>query len=332
VGLLSEHGIIWIKLKELDNMATSLLYLYTESPLHAGTGSTVSVIDLPIQRERITNYPHIYGSGIKGALRSQANAPENEKSVVFGPDTKNGEAHAGAVSIGEAKLVLFPVRSLTGIFAQVTCPFILARFARDLAYAGLDKLPKVTGAMQEDSCLVSPEAAKNGGVAVSGSVVLEEYAFTPTNDANVTALAQWLIEYALPKGAEYAYWRETLARRLVIIPDDAFRDFVSYSTSISTHIKIDNTTKTVEDGALWTQETLPSDTLLVTTVLAHQVRATKAVTQKILHKDEVSADEVQSWLENTLPSGKRVQIGGDETTGHGLVALNWQSPKAGAKS
>jgi CRISPR-associated protein Cmr4 len=216
-------------LKELENMATSLLYLYTESPLHAGTGSTVSVIDLPIQRERITNYPHIYGSGIKGALRSNIEVQQphikDEIRLIFGPDTKNGAAHAGAVSIGEAKLVLFPVRSLTGIFAQVTCPFILARLARDLAYAGLSKLPQVVAKLEGDSCLVSPES-KNGGVATSGSVVLEEYAFTPSNDDNVTALAQWLIKNALPKGSEYAYWRDTLARRLVIIPDDAFRDFV----------------------------------------------------------------------------------------------------------
>ncbi|MBO0794275.1 MAG: hypothetical protein J2P36_25460, partial [Ktedonobacteraceae bacterium] len=52
--------------------ATKTLYLYVETPLHAGVGSGLSSIDLPIQRERTTQYPMIQGSGIKGKLRSVA--------------------------------------------------------------------------------------------------------------------------------------------------------------------------------------------------------------------------------------------------------------------
>ncbi len=40
-------------------MITNTLYLYTETPLHAGAGSGLSSIDLPIQRERTTQYPMI---------------------------------------------------------------------------------------------------------------------------------------------------------------------------------------------------------------------------------------------------------------------------------
>lgn len=45
--------------------ATKTLYLYVETPLHAGVGSGLSSIDLPIQRERTTQYPMIQGSGIR---------------------------------------------------------------------------------------------------------------------------------------------------------------------------------------------------------------------------------------------------------------------------
>ena len=51
---------------------TTMLYLYVETPLHAGVGSGLSSIDLPIQRERTTQYPMIQGSGIKGKLRATA--------------------------------------------------------------------------------------------------------------------------------------------------------------------------------------------------------------------------------------------------------------------
>jgi CRISPR-associated protein Cmr4 len=49
--------------------AARMLFLYTETPLHAGSGTNVVGVDLPIQRERHTQYPMIQSSGIKGALR-----------------------------------------------------------------------------------------------------------------------------------------------------------------------------------------------------------------------------------------------------------------------
>ena len=48
----------------------SILSLYAISPCHVGSGSSVGVVDLPIQRERHTNWPVIQASGMKGALRA----------------------------------------------------------------------------------------------------------------------------------------------------------------------------------------------------------------------------------------------------------------------
>src|SRR5438128_7853487 len=73
---------------------TKTLYLYVETPLHAGVGSGLSSIDLPIQRERTTQYPMIQGSGIKGKLRSVAEDMVERKAgtltdekvtIMFGP-------------------------------------------------------------------------------------------------------------------------------------------------------------------------------------------------------------------------------------------------------
>src|SRR5215472_13191158 len=107
-------------------MITSTLYLYTESPLHAGVGSGLSSIDLPIQRERTTQYPMIQSTGIKGKIRaafegSRKHLTEEERAmvdVVFGPPSTSGggSEHAGALIAGDARLLLFPVRSLNGVF------------------------------------------------------------------------------------------------------------------------------------------------------------------------------------------------------------------------
>src|SRR5437764_11733544 len=116
----------------MENMITdtTMLYLYTETPLHAGVGSGLSSIDLPIQRERTTQYPMIQGSGIKGKLRATA---EFEKvpdlDILFGSaktDDKTAKTnmanaaksndeskdYAGALIVGDARILLFPVRSL----------------------------------------------------------------------------------------------------------------------------------------------------------------------------------------------------------------------------
>jgi CRISPR-associated protein Cmr4 len=44
----------------------AMLFLYCETPVHAGTGTSLSIVDLPIQRERITGLPIVQASSLKG--------------------------------------------------------------------------------------------------------------------------------------------------------------------------------------------------------------------------------------------------------------------------
>ena len=96
--------------------------------------------DLPIQRDRTTGYPIIQASGVKGSLRAEADgkmAPPQDFLAVFGPDTNHASDYAGALSCGDACVLLFPVRSLAGVFAWVTSLEALARFERAAALAGI---------------------------------------------------------------------------------------------------------------------------------------------------------------------------------------------------
>lgn len=288
-------------------MQTGFFFIYTETSLHAGTGSTVSVVDLPIQRERSTGYPLVQGTGVKGALRSQAGDASSHK-LIFGPDTTGSSEHAGAVSVGDARIVLFPVRSLAGIFAYVTCPHVLARLRRDLHHAGLDdgfpNIPQVN----DGKALVT---GKNT-VSASGKIVLEEFSYTPEPHDAADSVAGWLAENALPKTKAYQFWREKIQNSLVILSDDEFREFASNSTEIVTRVRLDPATKTVAKGALWTQERLPSDALLVSTVISRSTRDEDGT---------ASAEQVHQWLAENIPT--RLQLGGDETTGSGFVAARY---------
>ena len=116
-----------------------ILGLYSVTPVHAGSGAELSVIDLPIQRERHTGFPVIWGQSLKGVLRRVYerfdDSQDKEKTkVIFGPDTDKAHEHAGAISVGDAKVLLFPVRSLKGVFAYVTCPLVLERFESSRSY------------------------------------------------------------------------------------------------------------------------------------------------------------------------------------------------------
>jgi len=109
--------------------------LYSVTPVHAGSGAELSVIDLPIQRKRHTGFPVIWGQSLKGVLRSYFRRIEpqspSKTTVIF---RQRAHKHAGAVSVGDARILLYPVRSLKSVFAYVTCPLVLERFIEDFKF------------------------------------------------------------------------------------------------------------------------------------------------------------------------------------------------------
>lgn len=282
-------------------MINGVLFLYTETSLHAGAGSSVSAVDLPIQRERATGYPLVQGSGVKGALRSQATLDQNRLVTVFGPETDNADAHAGAISVGDARLVLFPVRSLSGVFAYATSALALSRLKR------LANLPALPTAPTSPNALIT----STSDLEQRGRIVLEEFTFAGQKSIELDKIADWLAKNAFSQEPAYQYWKTKVTRSLILLPDDDFRDFVQNSTEIITRVRLDNASKTVAQGALWTQETIPSDALFAVPIVARKARNGVAM----------SAQDVQTALRGAYPG--RIQLGGDETTGQGIVALNW---------
>lgn len=287
-----------------------MLYIYVETPLHVGTGRGLGAVDLPIQRDVVTGYPVVHASSLKGRLRAEARPPRlepGEFKAIFGPETDdNPSEHAGALSPGDARLVLFPVRSLTGVFAWATSLDALARFRRDAQMVGVPVTWKLPAEPPPEAALV------NGSRLVAGGkVVLEEYAFSPMQSGELGEIGRWLAEQALPEGEEYSYWRESLPARLVALPQDAFRDFTTLSTEVATRVRLTPDTKTVAEGALWTEEALPLDTLLYAPLMASPTRAANGA--------KLSGSQVIQKIAG-LGLG-RMQLGGDETTGRGMVHL-----------
>jgi CRISPR-associated protein Cmr4 len=304
--------------------ASSLLFIYVETPLHTGSGRGLGAIDLPVQRERVTGYPMVQGSGIKGKLRALT-LDSPEKIAVFGPETDEAHKHAGSLSVGDARLLLFPVRSLAGVFAWTTSLDALSRFARDAAAAGVELILKENGQEVEVSLPAAPTAGTalvpdKDNVTAGGKVILEEFAYTPTTEATVksqiTQLAKWLAKNTLLTSDEFGPWRDRLKTNLVILPDDDFRDFTQLATEVVTRVKLkDDGSKTVESGALWTEEALPVDTLLYAPLYATRPRG--GGKHRLVNGKEVINHASKSLNE------RRIQLGGNETIGRGLVSLRF---------
>ncbi|MBC7325896.1 MAG: type III-B CRISPR module RAMP protein Cmr4, partial [Moorella sp. (in: Bacteria)] len=187
-------------------MKSALLGLLAETSLHPGSGQTAGVIDLPVAREAATGYPVIVGSSLKGALRERAEQAwgrDNGKiDEVFG-----SQENAGAVAVTDARLLLLPVRSLSGHYKWVTCPYLLERYQRDGELAGV---PVAAPPL--------PVTPQPGQALAAGKdrLFLEELSFEIVT-ADINDLARAVAPLIFHQSV-----RERLPGSLVVISDEEF--------------------------------------------------------------------------------------------------------------
>lgn len=288
-------------------MAHQILGLTCETPLHAGGGSKEDVIDLPIQKEAHSNWPCVYGSSMKGALRARAETlAALDPTLVeqaFGPDTANASEHAGALLVSDARLLLLPVRSLTSHYKLVTCPALLQRFLADLARSSvaipeLGQLP-VLGATEA----ASPQPENRT------EIYLEEFKLSLKSWEQSDAWVDLIMQLIAPvPGVSREEQCQALQNQLLLVDNDSFKHLCLSALPVLPHIAIDSATKTVKNGALWYEENLPQDTLLYTVIGCQPSR-------KKGH--DCPADELLKRTMDGLFKQPYVQIGGNETTGMG---------------
>jgi CRISPR-associated protein Cmr4 len=319
---------------------SAILTLRVISPLHAGTGDDNGLVDLSIQREVVTGYPKIEASTLKGALRSrleQLGADALKIHLAFGYDENSaykasesfsGDGDAsnyaqfftGALTFTDARLLAFPVRSMRGVFALVTCPYVLRRLAEEaeLLLGKTDDFCALKSvSVAQEKCQLAKDSPL---LNQNNKVILEEYCF------DKESMPEELTK-ALAKLASLD------STRLVILHDDVFADFTQLFTERITRNAIDDETGAVKDGALFTEEYLPPEAVLYSIVLADKPR--QPVTQvndkgeeinekKVLPGDFNTATQVLEFIKTNCWNGqtrKFLQIGGNTSVGKGIVEL-----------
>lgn len=323
-------------------MSGNIAFMRALTSTHLGAGTGIGAIDLPIQREKHTQWPMNQGGGVKGVFRDQARRALAEElgttaqkadsncllTCVFGPPVEGAGEHAGALAVSDARILLFPVRSIKGVFALVTCPAVLKRFGDDCVLAGIARppLPQHQPALpangrpsafapsQDKLFFPAPQGVPGGGHLA----VLEDLSFKweanteKPNNQVVVDLATVLAAY-VPAARD----------RLVIVPDDVFSYFVQFRTEVVTRNALDYATKTVKKGALFNEEFLPPETVLYSVLLVdrdHQTVAGQPADDKPAEGRGADAllTRTKDWIH-----GKYLQFGGDASTGKGLCHVSF---------
>lgn len=282
-------------------MQARLFHLHALSPLHCGTGQSGGVVDLPIARTRSTQLPIVPGSSLRGVLRQHVNEhDEGLARTLFGPTNIDGNAFAGALSIGDAHLLALPVRCLAGIVSYVTCPFILRRYARDLNRAGAASTPPLPSELDNDTACITPASVNT----VNDKLVLEDLDLPVSRERSLEAWAERIARDVHPDDADA---RNDVVTRFAVVPDDVMSFLAETATEFRARIRLDPATGTVSKGALWYEEHLPAETVLW---------GVFALSNSNNDGDSRSAED----LAHALPgNGMLLQLGGHAGVGHGLV-------------
>ena len=99
-----------------------------------------------------------------------------------------------------------------------------------------------------------------------------------------------------------------IGQRLCIVHDDVMNFLLETATEVVARIALHNDTKTVQKGALWYEESLPAESVLVALVLSNASR----------NKNDKTRD-VTKVIKDLC--GKAQQFGGKATVGRGICQL-----------
>ncbi len=289
----------------------SLVLVRAITPVHMGVGRAGGVVDLPVQRD-VYGFPSCSSSGVKGAIRASF-TDGGIVDAIFGPRIEGGAGeenyYAGAFNTLDMRLLLFPVRSLRGVYAFATCPLLLNVFMSYLEVAEALKVDvknlkgKVSGLVKmqpkEDEVITESDQ-----LAINDKAVLNEEFILKIKKESRNELTEFSRELGLDS---------TYSGRLVIVHDDVAAGLVERSIQKISRVKLEKDIKKVARGGLWTEENVPSDTVFHTVFMYSKTRGGNV---------NMSASEVKNFIENEFNSRSGyLVIGGNETVGRGLVRL-----------
>jgi len=298
-------------------------WLHALTPLHVGVGTGSGFIDLPIMREKITNWPIIPGSAFKGVLadafdtRCENESNEGQKDrlsslrpLAFGQGGEDS-ANAGALVFTDARITCLAVRSYYGTFAYVTSPLVLSRIVQDTqTTSSVFKSLPVPLLNGEQSIVPDTLSA----ITVHGTGNVLQLCLGELNLlAQVSSEAKvWAETIAKTMFADPA-WRDIFIKRFVIVPGDTFNFLCEVSCEVNARIKMERLRKIVQDGHFWYEESLPAESILSGLVWCDRLYGNR------------STFTTADVMNEICGSAQVLQVGGKATVGKGRMHCQFEN-------
>ena len=279
-------------------MYFKIYHLVSQTVLHCGAGQSIGTVDQPIMREKSTHLPIAPSASIRGVMKQyfsqQATQNAQLTQTLFGDHQQ-----AGTLSLTDAHLLLLPVRSVYGVLAYATCPFILQRYQADQPALAALPIP-VANAEQAFVTSANQNCAPNQS---EKTIVLDLLDIQAQADDATEQWARTIAESVYPDDTES---RAYLHDRIIVLPDNLFMFLTQTAMDIRSRIRINQETGVVADGALWTEENLPAESVLWGGYA-------------IQERDGQTGSEVS--FQGVMQTSPLIQLGGNASTGSGLVRM-----------
>ena len=283
---------------------------HCETPLRAGVGSSLGVVDLAIQREKHTNFPKIEASSIKWALKDMVTRADKvnngaKAEDMFGSEGAEGMEDgglAGKIMVTSGRVLFFPVRTRRGLFAYITCPFVFKRFLYEIDN-NVKLLKKLDGSyldlkdfnvyknkirhMSQENYSNVKEHGKNGDEVV--------FSFGKYQVGDDIEIRSTILSKGMPE-----FIRNKVNKDLYMVSDEVFRTAVDMETETMYRTKIVDG----GDNPIFTVEYLPEDTIFYSC---------------ISDMDYVEDKKYTGELLRLINYNNRFQLGADTSLGKGIV-------------
>lgn len=326
-------------------MQTEIFLFLAETFVHPGAGQSDGAIDLPVAREKATDYPYLPGSGLKGALRDAArvrwpdvSAPKEGQQQTSGqevgspqdPGPPEGQKEAGeagakadAEQQGDSDEKTVPHPTVNAMFGRsdkagallvsdlrllllpVRC---LTASYRWLACPHLlERLHRDLRRATGTAPAWDPPEPLKGSYLGKGDerIQLEERTFTRQGGLESSGLNE-----AMQTLCPDSLAAGRLPARLAILHDDDFAWFARYGLPVQARNVLEPDTK--QSLNLWYEEALPPDTLMYALISSREPAA--------------KASDACTNLKALLAEPGYIQVGGNETVGQGWFRVGSATP------
>ncbi|RKD27938.1 CRISPR-associated protein Cmr4 [Caminicella sporogenes DSM 14501] len=294
--------------------ATPILFKAV-TPVHAGTGRELGIIDMPIQKESHTGIPKIEGASIKGCMREAyrlKNKDKSEENILFGYE--DGNDGAGLIGFSDAKLLFYPIKSVQNLFTYITCTYLINRFLEDKNFMNKCDIKSILEDIKEGQAIIY---TKNKDIKKGKKIVLDVYDFEIDCVCKLEENCDENDEKCCVEDIRELYKKLELKRDIAVLNDTDFMEIISLNREVITRNRIDHETGIVKNGGLFIEEYLPAESVLYSLLLVNG----------ILEEQKKNKELVKRYKQS-IP--KLLQIGGNKTIGKGIVkALIYEGDKDG---